>query len=771
MVDFNITHLFSDGELTEKSDGSFKTVCPCCGLQGGRTEGFIVWPESNTWFCHSSGKHGGVLELVALQNKIITCNDCLESGEKRKVLENEQIEEVLEIFRNDNDEETYNKFLECVGLKKPWVRISGKGLLASEISQNVANIFAKQQILFYKQELREIVEVSKIKHDEEDKSFLGFSIIKPKRFITLSERYFVPYVITYKEGKEMKEIYEVDTPKSLSNDKASVILESPHFQETMPIIKRLFSVPMPMMYEGKLTFPSIGYDKRFYSWLNPNTPQIDISNMTIEKSKRIIEKIFKEFCFEKEQDYTNAVAGLLTPFLRGIFPDFTTRTPMFFYVANRERAGKDYLASVTGLTLEGQALDEPPISDGEHGSNKNDELRKKLLSCSLQGRRRLHFTNNRGRMDNSVLEGVLTSKRISDRILGKNEVVSVDNELDISASGNVGITFTPDLGNRCIFIKLFLDIENSNSREFENPDLHGWVIENRGQVLSAIFCLINDWVEKGSKPGSKKFASFPEWADICGGIMENAGFSSPCIPNDESLTIGGDTESQEMKLLFELAYQQWPEKAVKKSELIDLAKDDENLFQYVDWDKRSDQIKFGTKLTKFYGRIFSDIRLKVVNPQDRAARHNLLFTKRENVEKFQVGNVGNVGNDLSTTPNKKHNNVVVDKKIILDSLQPYQHYQEGQFYTQNPKKIGNVDFQSPQKRVKNLTKSAAFTKSDREVQFWEAEECKNIKPQTTKEQIKEFLTSNPETTGQELYEKFGTGALKFRNELKSEGLI
>jgi hypothetical protein len=51
---------------------------------------------------------------------------------------------------------------------------------------------------------------------------------------------------------------------------------------------------------------------------------------------------YKEFCFKDEQDKINAIAGLLTPYLRGLFKNFNTRTPLFFYMANRERAGKDY---------------------------------------------------------------------------------------------------------------------------------------------------------------------------------------------------------------------------------------------------------------------------------------------------------------------------------------------------------------------------------------------------------------------------------------------
>jgi len=81
----------------------------------------------------------------------------------------------------------------------------------------------------------------------------------------------------------------------------------------------------------------------------------------------------------------------------------------------------------------------------------------------------------------------------------------LDNELDFSLSGNSGIGFTPDFANRCRFVRLFLDIEDANSRWFENPDLHKWVLENRELIISAMYALVRNWIEKG-KP--KRFSCF-----------------------------------------------------------------------------------------------------------------------------------------------------------------------------------------------------------------------------------------------------------------------
>jgi len=115
--EYLINKLFNkDWEIKETSSG-YKTECPCCGLQGGRTQGFIIDPITNTWYCHSSGKHGGMLELVAILNKFILCNDCNDTGEKKNVLEGHLFKETLHALKTNYDEELYNRVCSFLNIK------------------------------------------------------------------------------------------------------------------------------------------------------------------------------------------------------------------------------------------------------------------------------------------------------------------------------------------------------------------------------------------------------------------------------------------------------------------------------------------------------------------------------------------------------------------------------------------------------------------------------------------------------------------------------
>jgi len=495
----------------------------------------------------------------------------------------------------------------------------------SDVCRDIADIFKDKNTIFYNLNSKQIVEIGRIiLHNSNEEVYTGFREMKDKRFITLLEKF-----ATCGEMIKHKEFGTYFSVRSLSAAKADIILCSEIIENAIPQIQRIFNYQLPVIYEGELTFPSFGYDKRFNSWLSFDSPKISNENMSLEEAKENIEKILKEFCFKGKQDKINAIAGMLTPFLNGLFPNFNDRTPVFFYEGNRERSGKDYCAGITGIIYEGKASEESPISTGEKGAGgKNEELRKKITSALIGGKKRLHFSNNKGFINNAVFESLITNKYYTDRLLGKNENVNMPNELYLSLSGNAGITYTADLANRCRFIRFLLEIEDANKREFENPNLHEWVLNNREDLLSSFYALVKNWFEKDKPKGTVPFTSFPEWADICGGIMETAGYDSPCTADTEIFSVGGDSETNDMKRLFEICYEAKPNQWILKKEIKDIfTKSKEEIFPYLDFERKSDQIKFGSIIEKFVWRIFSDIKLSIRNPNERPARRLYQFGK------------------------------------------------------------------------------------------------------------------------------------------------
>jgi len=588
------------------------------------------------------------------------CNTLLKQREEKDKEQKEKEQKAQEQYFKEKDksyELSKEVILDSINGKPQMVHpglYEKEGKLISEFAKDLSNELKEKRVLFYRPQSKDVVEISSHKDvdDNGDESeYLCFEIINPSRFITLIEDFIVPGIIKIEAQQDGRK-EAVFKYKSITSEIAKTVINAGVFQNNIYKIERIFTVPLPILYGDKLTFPKQGYDERFKSWLPYDAPKIEKPDMELKEAKKILINIYKEFCFKSPQDLTNAISGLLTPFLRGLFPHFNTRTPIFFYLANRERAGKDYCAGINGIIYEGYALEEPPISNEDDGNNSSEELRKKLLSAFINGRKRLHFANNKGHINNASFEAVTTAEKHSDRVLGRNEILTFDNEIDFSLSGNIGVTYTPDFANRCRFINLFLDIEDANSRKFNSPNLHGELKEKRGEILSAMYCLVRKWIKDGKEKGETPFTSFPLWAEICGGIMNCCGLGDPCKQDKELIYVSGDNETKDMKLLFELCYESFPEKDIKKSDVKNIIDTyEENLFSNLDLGySKSDQTKFGIMFDKYVGRVFSGIRLIISEKNNRPSRQKYKFTKKyEEKEQFSLtdfesGNLGNIGN-------------------------------------------------------------------------------------------------------------------------------
>lgn len=488
--------------------------------------------------------------------------------------------------------------------------------LVSDFIQEFCKIIKGCETIFYRQADDNVVEF--VNH--------SLKVITPARMISLIEEHATPVIEVWNDKSRMYDIKN----KTCNEQTCKVLLENPTFRETLYCIKRTLLTPIPILDEGKLHAPKRGYNKDLYLYLDNDAPEIH-KEIPIQEAKISLIKLYEEFCFKNPEDLMRAITGLLTPFCRGLYKEWNTRTPIYVSFANRERAGKDYLASIRGTIIDGESIEQPPISTGNKGEGNNEELRKKIMSAFLEGRKILHFANNKGHINNSVLEQVSTAKVFSDRLLGKNKLVKFDNDLEFSLSGNMGCTMTPDLTNRSCVMELHLSIENANDRKFNKPNLQEDILNKRSYYLSCLYSLVNNWVEKGAKRSEVAFASFPEWAAVIGGIIESVEWNNPNKVKSQVFS-SLDPEAEDMRNTFEAVYEEYPEQWITKTSFKQVISEND-LFSHLDLaNNMGDHKKLGIMLKKYVGRELGGITLKG-DGNKRADREKVFLTK-ERVDSF-----------------------------------------------------------------------------------------------------------------------------------------
>ncbi len=482
--------------------------------------------------------------------------------------------------------------------------------------------------------------------------------IKPAAGVTSLEVYVEPGILMKAEGPGDGEQFEFFS-KSMSQSQSSILLESSQLREKLPPIERVLHVPIPILKpDGSIVLPKRGYDPEFKSWLDPQAPEIKL--MYLDKAKQWIRELLKEFCFSDEQAVVHAVAAVITPFCRGLYPRWTCRTPVFVYEANRPRSGKDYLAGNIALIHEGRDIEDAPIP------KDSQELRKKITSALISGRRRMHFANCRDFICSDVLENITTSEQWADRLLGYNQEVTLGNELEFSLSGNIGLTYTPDFANRTRKVSLAFYEEDANGRKFNRTDLKQWTRHHRGELLSAMMAFVTEWHSQRCPKGPTPFTSFPAWAEVVGGIMHACGLGDPCLKNcDEDDALTGDVETRDMRALFCAAYELHRELWVCKADIYALVQD-ADWFNWIDLETKAGQTKFGMLLGKFVDRELGGIRMLQDQTEKRAARRKLKFTKNEDGRKYRQQDLSKFF-DLGPT---EVTNVTKDSETVSESPHP-----------------------------------------------------------------------------------------------------
>jgi hypothetical protein len=252
-----------------------------------------------------------------------------------------------------------------------------------------------------------------------------------------------------------------------------------------------------------------------------------------ESALSILNDLLTEFGFVSMTDRAAALAAILTATIR---PSLD-HAPMFHARAHMVGSGKSYLCELI------TAFATPQRGTPTTFPRDDEECRKLLLAGLLRAPAVIEFDNlTDDLVAHKSLCIALTAEYMSGRILGISKTATVSTRaLFLSSGNNVGPV--QDMARRCITINLDPGCEVPAARSFEQPELVGDVLRDRGRYVSATLTVIRAWLAAG-KPRTtcKPLVGYVAWSDLCRQPLLWLGQADPAQSAFEAIAEDPDRE-------------------------------------------------------------------------------------------------------------------------------------------------------------------------------------------------------------------------------------
>ncbi len=344
------------------------------------------------------------------------------------------------------------------------------------------------------------------------------------------------HLVCYRKRRSQEQVYEVNV--TMRPDDAAGVLAAPQFVERLLKLHRVNHARLPVIRtDGRLELLPEGYD------LDSQTLTLSGVEYPLDMAQteavEIITELLAEFCFaDGDRSKAVAIAGMVGLYVAHLLPAKSLR-PCFLFAANAEGAGKTLLV---------QIIVTPTLGELPTGckADADDELRKVILTAVREGRAVIFLDNLKGRLSSEALEAFLSAPVWSDRKLGVNETITADNLATVFITGN-GLTVSPDMRRRSLFVELHLEVERAEDRTFKrNLDLPT-LLTMRHRILAALWSLVKHWDAQGRPAPSRSHSAFPSWANIVAGIVEAAGFACPL--DTANVQAAADDDADDLRTL------------------------------------------------------------------------------------------------------------------------------------------------------------------------------------------------------------------------------
>ena len=288
---------------------------------------------------------------------------------------------------------------------------------------------------------------------------------------------------------------------------------------------------------------SPGYDPDTKLYYAPNGPlplipgRLDREHAVAAVA--VLLDVVDEVPFAREADRAAWLALVLTLAVRNAIEG---NTPFFASIANQARTGKTRLVQYAGLIALGMWVGTTRWPSGRD----EEELGKRVDAAVLNQLPLVLWDNIRGAISGTALESAITTPVYTPRILGKSQMLTVEQRTVFAASAN-GAQLAGDMAERTLPIRLHFEGPNPAARTFRRPNLVAHIEAHRTELHAAALTIASAYLQAGA-PDQKltPWGSYEGWGPLIRGALVWAGQPDPCDARDGigTMDLSGSTHDR-----------------------------------------------------------------------------------------------------------------------------------------------------------------------------------------------------------------------------------
>jgi hypothetical protein len=340
------------------------------------------------------------------------------------------------------------------------------------------------------------------------------------------------------------------SPISPSTDLAeSILAPDPLDPWPFPPLEAIVEIPV-IRSDGSILITR-GYDKatRLYYLPHKELDAINIPDHPTQADMMaaltVVDDAIGEFPFSDQADRANAVALMLTPFIRPCVP----LAGFALIDAPKMGTGKGLLTALVTIIATGR----PPANFTY--TPKEEEFKKSVTAMLLEGETIIVLDDVKHTLQSSSLDSVTTTETWKDRLLGVSKMIRMPQRATWIANGN-NLRVGGDLVRRCYRIRLDPHMSRPWLRAvWKHENLRSWAKENRAALVTALLTLARAWFAAGQPTAANvpQLGSFEDWTKIIGGILAHCNIPG-FLANLENLYNEADEENGQWEAFLTVWY-------------------------------------------------------------------------------------------------------------------------------------------------------------------------------------------------------------------------